>query len=228
MNNKNYSAYLESTKRVLSGAVVVLTILLVIAVIYRLLDRTHRSRKESVQGSLQTSERIDGEFGAATLKYWTSANAIIGKEANVRRKTEDLGEWQTAMQTAAADFRSLPVTDVDSECVDLFIEISGWYSEIAYGYHKLEMFRADQETAKKRFGGPEALAEGFLRGMAGDPLGQHNEAIAEDTYLRQRYDALLSEVDAQERKRNALSTRVAKLRATLSNRYRMDFPQLDW
>jgi hypothetical protein len=132
----------------------------------------------------------------ATLDYWNRVIAIC--EAAGPAEGMEAAVAVETFRRAAQQIEALSTQQVDAEAVDCCLQLAGVVREAA--------------GVIERANDPGTLVDAFVRGAAGDPFGAFNDQRVAEAELKKHLEAI--------------HQRCQSVRAALTGRYGIEFPQL--
>jgi hypothetical protein len=173
----------------------------------------------------------DSKKASATLHYWNQLRAIDAQvtSGELGLRTENIASSKESLRTVGAlrraaseEIAALDVNEVDERLVELGSEKSKFFGDSAILCDQFVDWLGQVED----FNQPSIpkMAEWFLRGFFGDPLGPFRESIGDEKNLRARQQKLVNEAHEIQRRSNQLTSQTHKVRAELTRRYSREFP----
>ena len=129
-----------------------------------------------------------------------------------------------ALDQMRSDTKGLSVWNVDCEAISYAAEIVETLGGAESVFEDLADLILERQEASAW-----SLAQGseaFLRGLLGDPLGLHKEKKAQDQQFEIRRRKIMERYTALKEKRDKLDAEELSIRASLSRKYKREFPQL--
>ena len=154
---------------------------------------------------------------ASTAAYWNAGNSITGQDSG--------GDTMSKLREFASQIRNLPISNVDAEVVNHYTAVSECAFECADWLDELDRLEKAFSDFDEYSKSPDAFTESFLRGFLGDATGMLRELDSRKQRLIARLELFKNQrLDLIEKSRLLVGHEI-RLRAYLSEKYRLDLPQ---